>query len=137
MINNINKQKLITYLLVGGTSYIIEMGSLYLFNVVFGLPGVVAVSISFWIGFIVAFVLQKLITFKNHEKAKHIVAKQLIAYSILAAWNYVFTLGTVALLSSVISVFIIRTATIGIITMWNFLIYNKIFKDNATKPIEL
>ena len=130
------RQKIYTYLLVGVTSYIIEMGSLYLFNIIFGLSGVVAVAISFWVGFIVAFILQKWVTFKNHDKATRTVTRQLIAYSILAFWNYGFTLVAVAVFSQSISVFMIRTITIMIITLWNFMIYNMIFRQAPTRPAE-
>ena len=130
------KHKFILYVLVGATSYLVEMGSLCLLNIVFGLPDVAAVAISFWVGFIVAFVLQKWVTFKSHSKAVHVVTRQLVAYGVLAAWNYGFTLATVALFSSVLSVFIIRTIAIAIITMWNFAIYSLIFKEVPTKSIE-
>ena len=121
------------YLLVGTTSYLIEMGSLYFFNTIFGLSSVMAVAISFWIGFVVAFVLQKWFTFKSHNKKPRVISSQLIAYSILAIWNYGFTLLAVAMFSQTTSVFVIRTITIAIITLWNFAIYNIIFKEVLTK----
>jgi len=106
------------------------MGSLYLLKVVLGLSDLAAVAISFWIGFVVAFVLQKWVTFKNHDKQPKVIGKQLIMYGALAAWNYVFTLGLVALFSHAMSVFLIRTVAIAIITLWNYVIYRKlIFKE--------
>ncbi len=116
------------YLVVGASSYVIEMGSLYVLSRTFGLSNLAAVAISFWVGFIVAFVLQKWIAFENHEKTAHIVTKQLAAYGTLAAWNYGFTLAVVAVFSPVASVFIIRTVAIVIISLWNFSIYRIIFK---------
>jgi putative flippase GtrA len=109
------------------------MGSLYVLNITFGLSSLIAVAFSFWIGFIVAFILQKWIAFKNHDRAARTVTKQLIAYSLLASWNYAFTLGAVALFSPTTSVFIIRTITIMVITMWNFALYRIIFRELSTK----
>ncbi|NTW61539.1 GtrA family protein [Candidatus Saccharibacteria bacterium] len=126
-------RKLLTYLAIGVISYLIEMSTLYLLNVIFGLSSVLSVAVSFWVGFIMAFVLQKLITFDSHDKTPRTITKQLTAYSILALWNYIFTLMAVYLFSQVTSVFIIRTITIAIITSWNFIIYNQIFKDKSAK----
>jgi putative flippase GtrA len=122
------RQKLfIRYLAVGALAYLIEMGSLYGLNHVLGLSPVYSVAISFWVGFIAAFLLQKLVTFKNYEKRAHKVARQIVVYSLLTAWNYGFTLLAVKLLSGVTSVFIIRTGVILVVALWNFAIYKRLF----------
>src|SRR5438105_15530666 len=111
--------RLVRYIVIGLTAYSVEMTSLYICRHLFDLKPVVAVAISFWVGFVVAFVLQKLVTFKNHEKTPHILGGQLLRYSLLTLWNYGFTLIAVKLLQHNVSVFIIRTAVIGVITTWN------------------
>lgn len=117
----------IRYLLVGATAYVIEMSALFFLRRIFHFSPVSAVAISFWIGLLTAFVLQKIVTFKNHHKEPHILIKQIIGYSILVLWNYIFTLLMVKFFSNVFSVFIIRTAVILIVTIWNFAIYKHIF----------
>ena len=100
-----------------------------IFREVLGLSPVAAVAISFWVGFVAAFLLQKLITFRNYERAIHHLAKQLGSYGLLTLWNYAFTLVLARLFARTTSIFIIRTLTIAIITCWNFFIYQKMFKN--------
>ncbi len=126
-------RQFITYLVVGGTSFLIEMASLFIFKQFFHFSDVLSVAISFWIGFAAAFILQKLITFKNHDKAAKVVGKQLVIYGLLAAWNYFFSLGLVAFFSGTESVFVVRTAAIAIITLWNYGIY-RTFIFKAVRP---
>lgn len=118
--------KLVRYLFVGLAGYFIEMIALYLLKYVFDLPSLQAVAISFWIGFFVAFVLQKLVTFQNHDKQAKTVMKQLLIYACLVAFNYVFCLLAVSLLDEHMNVMVIRSLTVAVITCWNFIIYNKI-----------
>lgn len=128
------REQFVRYIVVGATSYLIEMGSLYILHNLFGLTSLVSVAISFWIGFSAAFVLQKWFAFASHDKTRRTLTKQLLAYSTLATWNYVFTLGMVALFTPLASVFILRTIAIIIITIWNFAIYRVIFKTSTVRP---
>jgi putative flippase GtrA len=122
-------RQFITYLVVGGSAYLIEMASLYLFKTVFHLSDLASVAISFWVGFVAAFILQKVITFKNRDKTAKGISKQVVIYGILAAWNYLFSLILVEIFSGTTSVFWVRTIAIGIITLWNYAIYRTfIFK---------
>lgn len=125
-----NKNNLKRYIVVGACSYLIEMMALFSLRYGLKLSPIKAVAISFWVGLVVAFVLQKLITFKNYDKRAHIVIGQMAAYGLLVAWNYGFTLVGVKLLSRSVSVFIIRTTAILIITSWNFIVYSKLFTKN-------
>lgn len=121
------------YLIVGGTAYLIEMASLFIFRHVIGFGPLKSVAISFWIGFIVAFVLQKLVTFQSYGKKIKVLAPQLIVYSILVAFNYALTLLAVKLFSRNFSVFIIRTVVIILITTINFTVYKVIFRTPAAE----
>lgn len=117
------------YLTIGGVSYVVEMCALFALKQGLGWSNIHAVAVSFWVGFVVAFVLQKFITFKSHERHPRTVARQLFWYSALVAWNYVFTLAFVAMLQHVLSVFIIRTLSIAIITLWNYSAYKVMFRS--------
>src|SRR5664279_5546562 len=92
------------------------------------LSSFISVAISYWVGFAVSFISQKFIVFSNHDKRRHIIAKQLVGYSLLVAWNYVFTLAVIALFSSSVSVFVLRTGAIAVTLLWNFAIYKRLFK---------
>lgn len=121
----------IRYLLVGGISYLLEMGFLALFHKTLGLSALWSVALSFWLGFVISFSLQKIITFKNYDKQPKTLRKQLSSYMALLVWNYIFTLLLVQLLTPRLSVFIVRTLAIATITMWNYYLYKtRIFKTN-------
>ena len=128
----IDKATLRRYLIIGILAYLVEMASLFLLHKGAGLSPVSAVAISFWIGFVVAFIQQKLITFRNYDRRAHMLAKQLAGYSLLVAWNYGFTLLMVKFLSPRLSVFVIRTGVILVVTFWNFLTYQILFKQAET-----
>lgn len=115
------------YILVGGTSYGFEMAVLYSLRFGLRMSSFTAVAISFWAGFVCAFVLQKIVTFKNYENDVRTITHQVIKYGLLTAWNYAFTLGIVHLFDELASVFVLRTLSIVIITSWNFIIYQKLF----------
>ncbi|HUP26407.1 MAG TPA: GtrA family protein [Candidatus Limnocylindrales bacterium] len=125
-----SKTTLITYVLVGGFAYLMEMGSLYYLVHVTGLSPLRGVAISFWVGFAIAFIMQKLLTFKNYDRRPAAIMRQLLLYCLLVAFNYGFTLLAVKWLSATVSVFVIRTLVIGMITCWNFVIYHFIFKPS-------
>lgn len=118
---------LVRYLFVGGSAYVIEMLALYSLRYIFGLSAITSVAISFWIGFFVAFGLQKTITFKNYDRGAKTISKQLLGYSLLVVFNYAFTLLIVSLLHSQLNVIILRTLVIATITLWNYFIYGKLF----------
>lgn len=123
--------KVVRYVLVGGFAYLAEIGLLYLLHDVLHVDPIISVTISFWLGFGLAFVLQKYIAFQNHERARHVIIRQLVWYGLLVAWNYVFTVAIVAALEAHVSVLLCRTFAIFMITGWNFLMYKKIFKPAA------
>ncbi len=125
----ISKKLFLRYFVVGASAYLIEMLSLLAFTRLLHISPVVAVGISFWVGFIVAFVMQKFITFSNDNKQKRVVMRQIFLYSVLVIVNYLFTLFTVGLLGSRMSVFYVRTGVIAIVAAWNFFAYRLIFSN--------
>jgi putative flippase GtrA len=129
------KSKLIRYLVVGVSSYVLEMAVLYGLHDGIGLSPVKSVAISFWFGLVLAFILQKFITFQNHLRGIHILGFQLVMYACLVAFNYLITLLAVKYFSPRYSVFEIRTVVIAVATIWNYFIYNRLLF--AKKPLEL
>jgi putative flippase GtrA len=124
--------KLTKYIIVGLCSYLIEIATLYSLKHLLGFSAVASVAISFWIGFIVAFTMQKLITFKGPNQTKTVV-HQLILYILLVIFNYLFTILITVLLKNLLNVIVIRTFAIIVITSWNFIIYNKYIFNSKTK----
>jgi putative flippase GtrA len=129
-------KKLIRYILVGGSVYLVEMFALLVLENFLNFSPLSSVAISFWIGFLLAFILQKLFTFGNSDIKHKTVAIQMVKYSLLVLWNYAFSLLMVKLLSFAVATIFIRTISIAIMTIWNFVIYNKIFTESVSKNVE-
>ncbi|MDB5179813.1 MAG: putative rane protein [Candidatus Saccharibacteria bacterium] len=128
MIQKLAQHQIIRYLFIGGLSYAIEISVLFSLNQILHIQPTISVAISFWVGFIVAYTLQKIITFQNKEKSRRAIAKQLIGYSLLVLWNYTFTLLVVEFFHNNIPVVILRTMVIIITTLWNYALYKVLFK---------
>ena len=109
------------YLIVGGTVYLLELLIITAARHA-GASSVVAVALSFWIGLIVSFGLQKVVTFEDHRVHHKVLAAQIAAVSVLVLWNFGFTILVTKLLSSV-NPTITRTVALLITTIWNFYIY--------------
>lgn len=120
--------RLVRYVFVGGFAYVTEMVVLFSLQTWLHFSNVAAVAISFWVGFLVAFVLQKYIAFQNREASRRVIARQLAGYSVLVVWNYIFTLVLVRVLGQHMPVMLSRTFAIIMITAWNYGFYKKIFK---------
>lgn len=125
--------KLIRYVIVGGTAYLIEMATLFGLKDGAKFSSIKSVAISYWVGLVVAFLLQKIVTFKNHDRRVHILAKQIVIYALLVVFNYLVTLIAVKLLTPRISVFVVRTLVIALGTIWNYFIYGLIFSHKTVE----
>jgi len=112
------------YLLAGGVSYFIEISALYAFVIFANTSTITATAISFWIGLIVSFLIQKTYTFKNRSTTKKETSRQIVLYCMLVAFNYVFTILFVYVLHEY-EVGVIRTIALIITTLWNFYIYKR------------
>jgi len=124
---NIPAHQFARYIMVGGTAYLFEMGVLIALHDGLHIRAVASAALSFWAGFIAAFLMQKFITFRNHSRHKKALTKQLVAYSGLVAFNYGFTLAAVALLHDNLPVVVVRTGVIITTTLWNFVLYKRLF----------
>lgn len=132
--NKLLESSLLRYLLVGGLAYLIEMLVLYTLHNAIGWRPEAAVAVSFWVGFVAAFGLQKKIAFKNYDTTRQVILRQLGGYSVLVAWNYVFTLLVVHFLAGKLPVIITRSLVIIIVTLWNYAIYKHLFRTPNPTP---
>lgn len=124
------------YLFVGGSVYLFELAVIYV-AIHFHASQLVAVGISFWVGLLASFGLQKFFTFKDKRVERKVVGSQFAAMSALVLFNFGFTLLLTRLLSSHLPAFVIRTLALGVTTLWNFYIYQKhIFSREDTMIID-
>ena len=133
------KDKLAKLWVRHGVRYLVIGGSVYLFELVvivvaqwLGASDVWAVAISFWLGLLLSFALQKFVAFSDKRMHHKVLVPQAIAFSLLVLWNFGFTVGVTKLLSPIISPLICRTIALGITTLWNFYLYRtRIFKPDV------
>jgi putative flippase GtrA len=110
------------YLIVGISVYLFELVVIVVAQAL-GANGVVAVGISFWLGLIVSFAIQKIFTFGDKRRHYKVLVPQIAAFSLLVLFNFSFTVFVAKLLTPAIPAVICRTAALGITTFWNFYLY--------------
>ena len=117
------------YIVVGGFAYVSEMFVIFICLNILNITNVESVAISYWFGLVIAFFLQKLITFGNTDKRLHILGKQIVIYAFLVGSNYFLTLIAVGIFSKYINVYVVRTLVIVFITVINYNVYKIIFRN--------
>ena len=116
------------YLIIGVSVYALELVLIVVAQAL-GASAVVAVALSFWIGLVVSFILQKVVTFGDKRVHHRILIPQIIAFCLLVAFNFGFTILVTRLLSKTVPAVFTRTIALGITTIWNFYLYKtRIFK---------
>lgn len=117
------------YLIIGSTVYIIELLIIYV-ALRAGSTNIEAVSLSFWLGLAISFLLQKFITFQDNRLEKRVVGQQILLYGLLVLVNWAFTILFTHLFSSKLSTAVCRTVALLITTCWNFYLYRtRIFRQ--------
>lgn len=128
-ISKLLQKSSIKYLLVGGFSFAIDAGLLFILHEPLGLSVAIATSIAFWIGVIFNFTLTRYWTFSSREKSQ--LKKHIILYILLLGFNYLATVLLMLLLSNIMHVVVAKTIIVALQTIWNFPIYKYvIFKQN-------
>jgi putative flippase GtrA len=118
----------VRYVVVGSSTYVVELAVIVLATSL-GATAVAAVAISFWIGLIVSFTLQKLVTFSDKRTHHRVVLPQIGAFSLLVGFNFGFTILMTRWLENDLPVVVIRTLAIGVTTLWNYYLYKtRIFR---------
>jgi len=112
----------IRYLIVGGTVYILELIIIIVAQRLGAAP-TLAVDISFIIGLIISFFLQKLFSFRDKRMHHKILIPQAVAVGLLVIWNFCFTIGLTRLLQDVMPPTVTRTIALGITVIWNYYLY--------------
>jgi len=112
----------IRYLIVGGTVYILELIIIVVAQKLGATP-TQAVAISFTIGLIISFFLQKLFSFGDRRMHHKILIPQVVAVGLLVIWNFSFTIVVTRLLQNVLPPTVTRTIALGITTIWNYYLY--------------
>src|SRR5262249_50239918 len=110
------------YLIIGGSVYVFELIVIVAAQQL-GASAPWAVAISFCLGTLVSFWLQKLVTFGDKRLYHRVVIPQLIAVAALVLWNLGFSVALTKLLEDRLPAVVSRTIALGLTTIWNFYLY--------------
>ncbi|PRB44364.1 hypothetical protein CQ020_03915 [Arthrobacter sp. MYb23] len=129
---------LFKFLVVGGLSFLVDLGLLALCFQVFGWPLWLATGAGFWGSFFFNYFLQRHFAFNGGGTALGGVLR----YSVLLAFNTVAVMGIVELFQFLGAGYVVGKVVATIVTMgWNYFIYKHwIFPQqkqvkNATEPV--
>lgn len=118
------------YLIIGISVYLFELVIIAVAQWL-GASNILAVGLSFWLGLIVSFILQKTVTFEDKRTYHKVLIPQLLAFSLLVLFNFSFTLLVTQLLAYTVPAIGARTIALGVTTIWNFYLYKtRIFKTS-------
>ncbi|MGA2142432.1 MAG: GtrA family protein [Brevinematales bacterium] len=127
--------KKIKFLSIGGTTYLLNMSAVYLTHEILRLDSNTSFTISYVIGLIYHFTLNKIFVFQEKKLSR--LKYQIIQYLILSLINYLIQLGVLNLfLLLKVSIYIGVSAGIALtLTLTYFIMNSLIFKKN--KELEL
>ncbi|MCW0213806.1 MAG: GtrA family protein [Pseudonocardia sp.] len=128
----ISLRRIAIYIGVGLVGFCLDFGLLLLFREVVGTPVWVAATIAFWGSLAVVFLSNKYLTFG----ARGMGHRQLVRYFVLLGFNYVATLGIIALTQRLgIGYQVGKVAAVALTTAWNYLAYQLwVFRQPSPAP---
>jgi len=119
----------VRFLLVGGSAAATEYISFICIAYLLGITVLVANVVSFLIGFIVSFTLNRSWVFKSDGDRQ----KQILSYAALAMVNLVASTAIVSVLAHMMPAFIVKVFAMGCIAIWNYFIFSKYIFVQAKK----
>lgn len=132
MIREILRHSAARYVLVGGLSYLTDVGGLWLLHGVAGVPLAVATTVAYAASFAVNFGLNRRVVFPGGAR----MGAQLLRYVILVVANYLATMVMVLGLSGAgLNYLAAKTVTVVVLAIANYFLYRHwVF---ATRPTPL
>ncbi len=125
----------VRYLLVGGTTFIIDFGLLVILHGHFKLNLGASTSVAYWISIMYNFTLNRYWTFDAREKDS--LARHITTYFILLIFNYLFTVTFVSIVGTHINYIIAKALAVAIQMTWTYPVYKKyIFVSSNSQPKE-
>lgn len=109
------------YLFVGFTTFAIDFSILFLLHGVLEVNLVIATSVAYWLSVTYNFCLNRWWTFSSNDKKS--LQKNIVYYLCLLAFNYVFTVFFVNIVSGFSNYGIAKVLAVGLSVCWTFPIY--------------
>lgn len=121
------------YLVAGGIAFVSDYSTFLFLHYIAGFSSPQSGVMSFFIGLIISFSLQRFWVFKGDSK--QLVKREVIGYGVLAVINFFVTAYGLVLLDHLgVPAFMAKLIVVGMIMVWNYLLYkNVIFKVKTIK----
>ncbi|HVX56992.1 MAG TPA: GtrA family protein [Candidatus Saccharimonadales bacterium] len=114
----------VRYLLVGGTTFVIDFGLLILIHSGLNFGIAASTSVAYWVSIIYNFILNRYWTFDAREKDS--LQRHITSYFLLLVINYLFVVVFVSFASDHISYIIAKAIAVVIQMIWTYPIYKKV-----------
>jgi putative flippase GtrA len=111
----------IRYLLVGGSTFTIDFGLLFILHGKVHLHLAVATSMAYWVSIAYNFLLNRSWTFSAHDKSD--LRRHLSTYMVLLSFNYLFTVVFVDVASHKINYLFAKALAVAIQMSWTYFVY--------------
>lgn len=127
----IKRYRFLRYVISGGLAFICEYGSYLILYYVFHARINIAADVSYFIGLIFSFLLNRQWVFAANHVNGRIFRRQLISYGILVLINATFTNFAILRLHHYgLKPYLAKLVTILIIVSWNYVIYKYVIFIN-------
>jgi putative flippase GtrA len=114
----------VRYLLVGGTTFILDFGILFILHGKLKVGIAAATSVAYWVSIIYNFVLNRYWTFDSREKES--LQRHITAYFFLLILNYFFAVTFVSYASNHINYIVAKAIAVLIQMIWTYPVYKKV-----------
>lgn len=124
---SVYQHSLFRYLLIGGSTFALDLGGLVVLHGIMDISVLVAASISYWLSIAYNFVMNRIWTFGVKKPDK--LHKHIVLYGLLLGFNYIFTLISIALATHFgLHYTVAKIMTVAIQVSWTYYAYKIIFK---------
>ena len=113
----------VRYLLVGGTTFVIDFGILYILHGIMNLNLAASTSVAYWVSISYNFLFNRYWTFDVREKES--LLRHMTTYFMLLLFNYLFTVIFVSILGEHINYVIAKALAVAIQMTWTYYVYKK------------
>lgn len=117
------RHSLIRYLAVGGSTFILDFGILFLLHGVWDLNLGASASVAYWVSISYNFILNRYWTFDAHEKES--LKRHITGYMMLLVANYLFTVTFVSIVGEHINYMIAKALAVAIQMIWTYYVYKR------------
>jgi putative flippase GtrA len=114
----------VRYLLVGGTTFIIDFGILFALHGKFNLNLAASTSVAYWISISYNFVLNRYWTFDSREKES--LVRHITTYFALLLFNYLFTVTFVSIVGTHINYIAAKAIAVALQMVWTYPVYKRV-----------